>query len=667
MDDADSLVHAFACHLVAVQAENASPKTVRLYDGRHKQFLTFLLQQGEKPPFSLDLLNAANVRRASIWIREHSKGSRGGESAARALVGTLKTTSAWLADDGYIELDLVARVKRPRVSASARTPFSQAEVRELVAAALDTRMATRDIAIIHLLLDTGMRVGGLCSILIEDVNVRDHRLELRLKGGRRHALYFGSSDRRDGGRTVRALKQYLTERDTILQRWRDRGVAPRDSGHLFIAQDGWPLNEGGARSIMARLASISGVKHVFPHRFRHAQPLHSPVLTPSGWQALGALHTGDNVIGVDGRSTSVVGVYPQGPQEVVRVQFSDSATAECTLDHLWTVRRSQSKVWPREHPAQFQTLSTREIIASGGKWHTPVVSPVEFSPRDPLPMDAYTLGALLGDGYFGTQLVLATAKEEREVIDRIEAALPNGHFVSGAPGRYVLGIGRARRTPNELLTAAKSLGLIGVKAPKKAIPAAYLTASIDVRQELLRGLMDTDGYVNKKGCAEFTTISPDLAAGVMELVRSLGGIATVKTRQPYKLATHVAYRVGVRTPFTPFHMTSKRERYEDVLRKMPFLRTIKSIKPIGVADCVCIEVANPDGLYVTQDYVVTHNTFATWYLVRHTGDETGLRGILGHLSDDMYRVYAHLAHEIIAQRAGRVALSEAWLGDEQAG
>jgi hypothetical protein len=56
------------------------------------------------------------------------------------------------------------------------------------------------------------------------------------------------------------------------------------------------------------------------------------------------------------------------------------------------------------------------------------------------------------------------------------------------------------------------------------------------------------------------------------------------------------------------------------------------------------------------------HTFSSWYLVRHPGDETGLRGILGHLSADMLRVYVHLAYEITAQRAGRVSLSEAWLG-----
>lgn len=269
MDDAeDNLVRAFCCHLEAVQAEGNSPKTLLLYEGRHKQFLTFLQAQGLQPPFPIETLNAANVRRAAIWIRERSKGPRGGEAAARALVGTLKTTSAWLADEGFTDADLVARVRRPKVTASARTPFSQTEVRQLVLAAVDTRLATRDISMIHLLLDTGMRVGGLCSILLEDVSLRERRLIIRLKGGRQHVLYFGSTDRRDGGRSVRALKAYLAEREVLVSRWRRVGDQ-RDGGRLFLGYDGWPLNPGGVRDVFDRLATASGVTHVFPHRFRH--------------------------------------------------------------------------------------------------------------------------------------------------------------------------------------------------------------------------------------------------------------------------------------------------------------------------------------------------------------------------------------------------------------
>ena len=78
-------------------------------------------------------------------------------------------------------------------------------------------------------------------------------------------------------------------------------------------------------------------------------------------------------------------------------------------------------------------------------------------------------------------------------------------------------------------------------------------------------------------------------------------------------------------------MSRKRERYEAVTCKMPLLRTFVGIDPVGVAECVCIEVANPDGLYVTQDYVVTHNTAASEFLAERPGAEIQLRSRLGQV------------------------------------
>jgi hypothetical protein len=323
-------------------------------------------------------------------------------------------------------------------------------------------------------------------------------------------------------------------------------------------------------------------------------------------------------------------------------------------------------------------MSTREIMEQPGPWHTRVVAPIDTGHAN-VPIDPYTLGALLGDGHFGISarrgargagkrpgggIVLACHEEEREVIDRIAAALPAGHEVSGRSGRYTLiatqGPGVNRVGSNVLAQSARSLGLAGKTATEKHIPRVYFRTSAENRIELLRGLMDTDGYVNATGAATFTTISPDLAAGVVELVRSLGGLATMTCRLPYSTAKYPAYRIGIRTPFTPFHMTRKAERYERSARH-ELIRTIKRIEPAGVTECQCIEVAAADCLYVTQDYVLTHNTFCTVYLTEYPGDELGLRRIVGHLSTDVLADYVHLAEQAIAQRAGRVAPSQNWL------
>jgi hypothetical protein len=220
---------------------------------------------------------------------------------------------------------------------------------------------------------------------------------------------------------------------------------------VFLSFDGWTLTSAGVRGLLKRLGEVAQLKNVYPQKFRHAQPIYSPVLTPNGWKTMGDMRVGDRVIGVNGRQTSVAGVYPQGMQEIVRIRFSDGASVECTLDYLWTVRPSLSHCWPREGN-HWRVLSTRELIDSPGPWHTPVVQPVDVNnPKRRVPIDPYTLGALLGDGHFGVSpkrgahgtgwhggggLVLACAPDETEVIERIAQALPVGHAVSGKPGRY---------------------------------------------------------------------------------------------------------------------------------------------------------------------------------------------------------------------------------------
>ncbi len=66
-----------------------------------------------------------------------------------------------------------------------------------------------------------------------------------------------------------------------------------------------------------------------------AQPLDAKVLTPTGFVAMGDLHTGDLVIGSDGKSHRILGVYPQGQREVYRVEFRDGSATECCDNHLW--------------------------------------------------------------------------------------------------------------------------------------------------------------------------------------------------------------------------------------------------------------------------------------------------------------------------------------------
>jgi len=174
------------------------------------------------------------------------------------------------------------------------------------------------------------------------------------------------------------------------------------------------------------------------------------------------------------------------------------------------------------------------------------------------------------------------------------------------------------RTPNPLTRTLESLGLFGHGALTKFVPDVYKYASSTARLEVLRGLMDTDGYVrqDERSEAVFATSSPALADDVIFLVRSLGGIATkrrigtdtyahpVHGQRPAAPAWQVQVALGADT--NPFRLARKREQWT---RAWEPSRRIASIEKVGRKQAQCIKLDSENELYVTDDFIVTHNTF----------------------------------------------------------
>ncbi|HEX4563424.1 MAG TPA: PhoH family protein, partial [Solirubrobacteraceae bacterium] len=168
-----------------------------------------------------------------------------------------------------------------------------------------------------------------------------------------------------------------------------------------------------------------GVIEIAPLAFMRgrAQPVCAGVLTPSGFQAIGSLRVGDLVIGSDGRPTPVLGVFPQGRKEVVRVSAQDGASTLCCLEHLWRVWTASDR--RREKPGR--VVETREMIgrlrvAHQRRYELPLMrQPVEFEPRE-VPMDPYALGLLLGDGCITGKTTPTFSTTDPELALALEAA-----------------------------------------------------------------------------------------------------------------------------------------------------------------------------------------------------------------------------------------------------
>jgi type IV secretory pathway TraG/TraD family ATPase VirD4 len=164
---------------------------------------------------------------------------------------------------------------------------------------------------------------------------------------------------------------------------------------------------------------------------------------------------------------------------------------------------------------------------------------------------------------------------------------------------------------NGLIAAMRELDLMGHSSLTKFVPEIYLLSGVDDRRALLAGLLDTDGSIDERGIVEFSTSSPQLSEDFRFLVQSLGGTVTTTRRE----TTHApSYRSLVRLPVgmpAPFRLPRKRQRWNELApyrRSAKPVRAIQAIEPEGEMEMVCISVAAADGLFVTDEFIVTHNT-----------------------------------------------------------
>ncbi len=351
-----------------------------------------------------------------------------------------------------------------------------------------------------------------------------------------------------------------------------------------------------------------------------AQPLTALVLTPSGWKTMGDMHPGAVIAGPDGGWRCVTHINDAGVHPVYRIGFSDGTFAECSHNHLWVVDKVHGK---RER----LTLRAHEIAekfkyeAPCGqvqyRFRVPVARPVKFADADPLPIDPYVLGAMLGDG--GMSQIDHCPKfttADPEIAAEVERLLPDGvqlvaekkygyRFVSSRGRGLKSGNGK-NGTPNRMRELLRDVGLLGHRSPDKWIPEQYLLASPEDRLSLLQGLMDTDGSASG-GVASFHTSSLRLALDMLFLVQALGGTAThnVKPDARGYLDMHVLH-LTLTEGMKAFRLERKLKALRR--RKHPPGRTINSISLIGEVQVRCITVDAPDGLYLTDNCIVTHNS-----------------------------------------------------------
>ena len=349
-----------------------------------------------------------------------------------------------------------------------------------------------------------------------------------------------------------------------------------------------------------------------------AQPLSAKIYTPTGYKLMGDIQVGDQVINPDGGYANVIGVFPQGVMDIFRVTFSDGSSTECTAEHLWEVY-SPLRKWkgkPRYVKPLYQIMDEPLVHSNSGNYQVfiPMVKSVEFQ-KKPISVHPYLVGVLLGDGGLSSKSIILTSADD-ELLNYIREYLP--HPVRLIPDRtkygWRLSVGRGN-IRNPLLDQIKNLGLMGHRSYDKFIPDEYLYSDRDVRLSLLQGLLDTDGSVARAYGVDYITTSLELAKGVKELVQSLGGTVSANLKHPIytyngeKKNGRLAYRLYIKLPsdIAPFRLSRKANAYRPQGKYEPH-RSIVKIEHVGQDAAQCIMLDSENQLYVTDEYIVTHNT-----------------------------------------------------------
>lgn len=376
-----------------------------------------------------------------------------------------------------------------------------------------------------------------------------------------------------------------------------------------------------------------------PPGTQKAQPLYSKVLTPNGFIRMGEVKVGMEVISGTGNVCHVTGVYPQGVKKIYEVTFDDGSKCRCSDEHLWTVQtRDDRRRKNKDGSEKYRTITLNEMLKNykieNGKrcnYSIDYVPKIEFKERKLL-IHPYVMGVLIGDGSLSNgNLNISTVDDE--ILNNVKSFLPDEYELvhrGGCDYRIRTNVYYAKGK-SDLTKALEIYGLQGKTSGERFIPKEYLTGSYEQRLWLLRGLMDTDGSASKSYCS-YATISEKLADNVIELVHSLGGYASKSQRKAgyrkngeYKRCNNyfeliIEFGSDMESIFA---LRRKKEIYKP--KRNVIKRFITDIAYIEDDECQCIYIDDESHLYITDNYIITHNTtlekfFASWVIGRHPDD-----------------------------------------------
>lgn len=235
-EDLDENVRMINNFISSKEVEGCSNRTIKYY----QEIIDKFIDSFDK---SIKNINAEEIRQ---YLSEYKECSNCNSTTIDNIRRVLSSFFSWLEDEDYIIKSPVRKIHKIKTASMVREILTDENLEKL----RDECANVRDLSLIELLISTGMRVGEIVNLNIDDLNFEDRSCIVLGKGNKQREVYFDA-------KTKLHLKQYLYKRN-------DENMA------LFVSSKKpyQRLSISGIELIIRKLGKVSNISNVHPHKFR---------------------------------------------------------------------------------------------------------------------------------------------------------------------------------------------------------------------------------------------------------------------------------------------------------------------------------------------------------------------------------------------------------------
>lgn len=255
----DTLPIIFSEFYSYMEADQKTYSSMKHYIEYVSDFMDAVYKEGNKNEF-YKYITVSNIREYIVSLRRRNDGGKevkNSDSIQATRWSALNSFFNFLVMEDYLDINPMTKTRRPKNRTERPVVYlEEEEIDSILNKIKDeskTQFVNRDLAIVALGIGTGIRVGALTQINVEDIDFKNNTIHVIEKGNKDRYLPFGTNTRN-------ILSAWLVDRATYF--------GDAETNALFISQWRQRLSEEGVRKFMKKYADGINGKHITPHKMR---------------------------------------------------------------------------------------------------------------------------------------------------------------------------------------------------------------------------------------------------------------------------------------------------------------------------------------------------------------------------------------------------------------